>query len=79
MSGKVTIYCVQPYWWDGRKLALSEVRRFRTLDEAEREAGKAYARHAGVAVYSVSGWPDYDAWEDPKLVNSVGAISPFAL
>lgn len=74
MSGKVTIYCVQPYWWDGRRLARSEVRQFRTLEEAARDAEKAYERHAGVSVYAVSGWPEQEAWDDPRVVSTTGYV-----
>ena len=74
MSGKVTIYCVQPYWWDGRKLARSEVRQFKTQTEAERDAERAYERHAGVSIYAVSGWPEHEAWDEPRLVNAIGHV-----
>jgi hypothetical protein len=74
MFRKVTIYCVEPYWWDGRRLARSDVQRFRTREEAEREARRAYAHHAGVSVYSISGWPDSDAWESPRVLNTIGYV-----
>lgn len=74
MSGKVTIYCVQPYWWDGRKLAHGSPEQYRTREEAKRVAKKLYAWHAGVAVYAVCGWPEYEAWDEPTLVDSVGSV-----
>lgn len=71
-----TIYCVQPYWRDGMKLAHGDLRQFRTEGEARRAAERAYRRNAGVVVYSVTGSPEFDAWRQPRKVMSIGAVPP---
>lgn len=74
MSEQVTIYCVQPFWWNGRQLARAEPSQFRTLDEAQRAAKLAYERHAGVAILSITGSPEFDAWNAPQQVGAIGNV-----
>lgn len=74
MMGKKTIYGVQPYWFDGRRLARGLPAQFRTLAEAERMAGKLYETHAGVVIYAVTGCPEFDTWGDPRPIRSIGFV-----
>jgi hypothetical protein len=70
--GLKTVFLVQPYWFDGRRLARGPVEQYRTLAEARRAAERLYLNHAGVEVFSVSGNPEFDAWRDPEVVWAVG-------
>lgn len=68
----VTIYCVQAYWRDGRKLAQGVYREFDKEADARRAGEKAYANHAGVIVYAKEGEPEFDVWREPRLVAAFG-------
>lgn len=72
---KVKIYCVQPFWRAGpTKLARGELRQFKK-EELARKAGETAARRLGGAiVYSVAGDPDYDQWDAPSLIISLGDV-----
>lgn len=72
--GIKTIYGVQPYWFDGRRLARGTPEQYRTQAEAERAAGKLYRNHAGVLIFSVSGEPEYDAWGEPRPIRAIGYV-----
>lgn len=72
--GLKTVYCVQPYWRDGSKLAHGELSQFRTEKEARKAARRAYDHHAGVLIYSVRGCPEFDAWRDPRPVAQHGDV-----
>ena len=73
--GRVTIYCVQPYWRaGGGKLAHGELRQFDVEKEARR-AGEATARRVGGAlVYAVDGDPEFERWAKPRLLASHGEV-----
>jgi hypothetical protein len=71
---KTLIYCVQPYWDDGRRLAHGALRQF-TTPQAALRAGEAAARQLGGAVvYLVEGDPEFDDWGDPVLLASHGLV-----
>lgn len=70
----VTIYCVQPFWNDSRRLAHGTLRQF-TCERRARRAGEAAARQVGGAiVYSVEGDPAFEAWSQPQLLATHGAV-----
>jgi hypothetical protein len=68
-----TIYGVQPYWHDGRRLARGVPQQFRSRQEADRAAERLYENHAGVLIYSVTGNPEYDAWGEPCVLSTLGS------
>lgn len=71
MSAK-TIYGVQPYWHDGRRLARGLPEQFRSRDEADKAAERLYMNHAGVLIYSVTGNPEFDTWGEPRVLWTIG-------
>jgi hypothetical protein len=71
---RTTIYCVQPYWQDRRKLAQGRLRQFRS-ESAAIKAGEAAGRaNAGAVVYSVNGDPEFDVWSEPRLIAQHGLV-----
>lgn len=76
--GLKTYYGVQPFWHDGRRLARGDLQQFRTEVEATRAAERLYDNHAGVLVYSVTGDPDYDAWQEPRTIATLGSVPLYA-
>jgi len=73
-TNEVTVYCVQAYWRDREKLARGRFRQF-AKEEAAIGAGKAAAiRNAGVVVFSVSGHPEADYWEEPVVIATFGDV-----
>jgi hypothetical protein len=67
-----TIYCVQTYRRQGRQLEAGQLRQF--ADEATaRTVGITLAgRAAGVVVYAISGEPETDFWDEPRLLSRHG-------
>ena len=77
--GRVTVYCVQPFWRAGpTKLAAGELRQFNDAGEAERVGRASARRHAGALVYSVAGHPDFEQWDPPKLLFKLGEVPDIA-
>ena len=72
--GKKTIYGVQPYWFDGRRLARGLPVQVHTKKQAHREAARLYGNHAGVTIFAVSGYPEFDTWDEPRPVWSKGYV-----
>ena len=69
-----TIYCVQPYWSDGRKLSQGLLRQFAHEAQALR-AGQSAARQVGGAiVYCVAGDPEFEDWDRPRSIAVFGAV-----
>lgn len=70
----VTVYCVQPFWWDRRKLSAGRLRQFKQEEDAV-QAGLALSlKEVGVLVFSVTGNPEADYWEEPRLLASHGEV-----
>lgn len=70
----MTVYCVQPFWHDGRRLAHGTLRQFSREGEA-RKVGEATARRVGGAlVYAVDGDPEFESWSKPRLLASIGRV-----
>lgn len=69
-----TIYLMQPYWWDGRRLAHGDPQQFRCKKEAQRSAAKAYEHHAGVTIFAITGSPEFDSWGEPRAIETIGHV-----
>lgn len=69
-----TIYCVQAYRRQGRQIETGQLRQF--ADEAAaRSAGEAIARRAaGVVVYAITGEPEADFWDEPRVLSQHGDL-----
>ncbi len=67
-----TIYCVQTYRRQGRQMEAAQLRQF--ADEAAAmSAGAALAsRAAGVIVYALTGEPEADFWDEPRVLSQYG-------
>jgi hypothetical protein len=71
---RVTIYCVQPFWRSGQKLAHGELQEFGRERDARRAAERAGRREAGAIVYAVDGCPVFDVWSRPRLIAKHGDV-----
>ena len=69
-----TIYCAQAFWRPRGRLEGGQVHQF--LDEGRAlEGGEILAKSApGAAVFSLTGEPDVDYWEEPKLLATWGDV-----
>lgn len=74
----VTIYCVQPYWNDGRRLARGLPEQFTCRRKAVRAGRRAARRNCGAVVFSVRGDPEIEAWGEPRVISALGDL-PWAL
>ena len=69
-----TIYCAQAFWRrDGRWVG-GEVRRFLNEERARTGAEILLTGADGVAVFSLEGHPDEDLWDDPRMIETYGAV-----
>jgi hypothetical protein len=69
-----TVYCVQAYGKKGRTLTKGALRQFGTEQEAA-DVGQLLSRRVvGVVVFSVSGEPAADYWEEPRLLATHGEV-----
>lgn len=67
-----TIYCAQAFWLRSGRLEPGQVHQFLNADRA-REGGQILAASAdGAAVFSLTGEPDVDFWDEPTLIESHG-------
>lgn len=67
-----TIYCAQGFWWCDGCLRPGAVHQFLTRERAT-EGGEILARGAaGAAVYSLTGEPDVDYWDEPVILATFG-------
>ena len=69
-----TIYCAQAFWPRGRGLVGGEVYRFHTEERARRGVDALLTGNAGVALFSVSGHPDEDLWNEPVMIETFGLV-----
>lgn len=76
---KTTIYCVQPFWKDGRKLARGPLKQFKKEEEARAAGEVAAKRNAGVLVFSVAGSPEADVWDEPIVILKRGDVPALEL
>lgn len=70
----ITVYCVQPFWQSGRRLAQGDLRQTDNQDRAWEMARSAARRNAGVILYSVTGNPEYDDWSEPTILARLGEV-----
>lgn len=73
-----TIYCAQGFWERGGRLVGGEVYQFSTEERARLGADALMTGCDGVAVFSLEGHPDTDVWEDPVMIDCVGAVPAMA-
>lgn len=69
-----TIYCARAFWWRGGRLQAGEVHQFLNEERAMAGAEALYTGAHGVAVFSVTGHPDVDLWEDPVMITVFGDV-----
>lgn len=70
----LTIYCVQAYWFDGRKPAHGALKECATEERALALGRRLSRRHYGVMVFSVTGNPEADYWRSPKVLKTYGVV-----
>ncbi len=69
---QTTIYCVQTYWKDRLRLNMGGLRQFTDERKARYHAERASLREDGVILYAVRGEPEFDHWEDPRVLAAYG-------
>lgn len=69
-----TVYCVQSYGGAPGHLVAGKLRQFGTSTEALEMGKELSARAPGVLVFEVSGEPDFDSWEEPKILARHGRL-----
>ncbi len=74
MMAKKTIYCVQTYSGGKREFIKGPLRQFKTPDEATAMGAELSRRVPGVIVFSVSGEPDFDCWDEPAVLAVHGRV-----
>ena len=75
---KKIIYCAQPFWNDGWEVRPGEVCQFSTLERAMEGARILGTTAPGVAVFSLTGHPDADDWDEPVLIETFGCAPAIA-
>lgn len=73
MSRK-TVFCVQRYAGSAKRLEPQQMRQFGTVEDALAYGGSVQRRSTGVVVFSVTGEPDFDAWEAPDVLAEYGMV-----
>jgi hypothetical protein len=67
-----TIYCAQAFWRRGGRLQGGQIHQFLNAERAM-EGGEILAAGAdGAAVFSLTGEPDVDYWDEPVLLATFG-------
>lgn len=69
-----TIYCAQAFWFRDGRLRGGEVHQFLNEDRARIGADALRTGCDGVAMFSIDGHPDEDLWENPRLIETFGAV-----
>jgi hypothetical protein len=70
----VTLYVVQFFSRQGRKLAADQPLSFKTKELAIGRAERGMATKAGVIVTVRSGDPEADDWDEPELLLKQGQL-----
>lgn len=73
MATKI-IYCAQAFWRREGRLCGGQVHQFLNEERALAGADALMTGSAGVAVFSVEGYPEIDLWQEPKLIASLGEV-----
>lgn len=66
------IYCVETFWRNGQKLERGQLRQFAEPLTAKAVGRELGARMPGVLVYSISGEPEADCWDEPEEIARYG-------
>lgn len=69
-----TIYCAQGFWRRMGKLCGGQVHHFSTEERAVAGGDALFTGAHGVAVFSVTGYPDIDLWDDPVMIVALGDV-----
>lgn len=69
---EITIYCVQTYWKDRRRLNSGDLRQFKDEPKARAHAERMSVRQDGVLLYALEGDPDMDFWDEPRVIAAYG-------
>lgn len=70
--GRKTIYCAQPFWRRQGRLEAGPAHQFLT-EERAMIGGEILAGSAdGAAVFSLTGEPDVDFWDEPVIIATFG-------
>lgn len=72
--GRMTVYCVQPFWDDGRKLARGEVVQCTRRRDALRKGRAVANRNAGAMVLKVVADLDLDVCSEVRLLATFGEV-----
>lgn len=67
-----TIYCAQPFWRRRGRLEAGTVHEFHTEDRAMTGGSILAGSAHGAAVFSLTGEPDIDLWDEPMLIATFG-------
>lgn len=73
MSAK-TIYCAQAFWRRTGRLCGGQLHHFSTEERAVAGGEVLFTGAHGVAVFSVTGYPDIDLWDDPVMIVALGDV-----
>lgn len=69
-----TVYCVQTFSGQKGRSERGRLRQYANEPDALR-AGRGLKEHAsGVVIFSVTGEPDFDWWDDPVVIESHGRV-----
>lgn len=68
------IYCVETFWRNAGKLERGQLRQFAQPALAEATAKDLAERVPGVLVYSVTGEPAIDFWDEPEVIARYGDV-----
>lgn len=69
-----TIYCAQQFWRRSEKLEGGVVHQFTSAERAVEGAIILAGGADGVAVYSLTGEPDVDYWDEPTMIMTFGDL-----
>jgi hypothetical protein len=70
----VTLYVVQFFSRQGRKLVADQPLSFKTAEQAIGRAERGMGTKAGVIVTARTGDPDADDWDEPELLLKQGEL-----
>lgn len=68
------IYCVETFWRNGRKLERGQLRQFADPATAQAVGQELGERMPGVLVYSITGEPEADYWDEPEEIARYGDV-----
>lgn len=69
-----TIYCAQAFWRRMGRLCGGQVHHFSTKERAITGGEALFTGAHGVAVFSVTGYPDADLWDEPTMIQALGDV-----